>query len=374
MHVPNYTDAQVPAVMQSFVADKQVLGLFARLFYGDWHSLSAKAQQERIANHMVPKLLAIQSLDQFQKEIFYDFFVKSVIDNTIDTLEVSGFEHLDPSKRYLFVSNHRDIVLDPLLFNYGLLQHTSLTHARLVFGDNLLISPQVAAIFGMNRGLVVCRSGSLREMFDASKRLSADIFHTIQDTTSVWIAQRGGRAKDGRDITEPAVLKMFHMVSKETGLSFQQFLEKCPIVPLSISYEIDVCDRMKSWELYRYMRDEKKDKRQFADLASVIAGVRMHKGKVALRVGTPISSDITTVKDAAWAIDQQIQGNYKLWKNNYIAHDITYKARFQDKYTAEDKARFLHRFTGLPEGVRKIAIESYSNPLLLHHAAVGKEL
>ncbi len=374
MDVPQFSDNHVPHIMASIVEDARLLYVFGRLFYTDWGTLSLEERKIRIATDLVPRLRSITSVDQFQKDFFYDFCLKSVIDNTIKSMEISGFENLDPNTNYLFVSNHRDIVLDPLLFNYQLVHTTALKSARVVFGDNLLISPQVSAIFGLNRGLVVRRSGTLRDMFTASKQLSADIFHTIQEERSVWIAQRNGRAKDGRDITEPAVLKMLHMVSRETGLSFQEFLKKCPIVPISISYEIDPCDRMKAWERYRYIRDEQRDKRQFADLASVIAGVRMDKGRVNLHIGTPIDSSITTPQEAAWAIDQQVQGNYKLWKNNYIAHDLTYKPSFKEHYTKEDVDKFLDRFKALPEGVRMIAIESYSNPVLLHQAAVGGSL
>ncbi len=372
MDVPQFTDAQVPHIMEKFAEDQRVMWLFGKLFYPSWESKSKQEQLALVTNDMIPRFLRVKSSQDFQDQIFYGFFLESLIANTVDSIEVSGFENLDSSKNYLFMSNHRDIILDPLLFNHQLVRKTSLKPARLVFGDNLMITPKVAAIFGLSNGLVVQRSGSLREMFSASKKLSHDAFQTIQQQSSVWIAQRNGRAKDGRDVTEPAVLKMLYMDPKSQGLSFSQFLQESPIVPYSVSYEWDPCDRMKAWEIYRAQTIGQSSKRKFADLASVIAAIRVPKGRVSIRVGTPISSDIDNPQDAALAIDQQVQGSYRLWKNNYIANDVLTTPRFQDQYTESEKRLFLDRFRGLPEEVFRLALESYQNPLLLQEALLGK--
>ncbi len=366
MEVPKYTNEQVPQLIQLFTHDKEVLYLLGRLCYGDWKQLSSEQRKERLQKDLIPIFQRAKSLQDFQRDIVFGFFTRSIINNSVDHIDVEGFDTLDPTKSYLFVSNHRDIILDPLLFNVALGDATNIPYARLVFGDNLLLNPAIAAIFGLSQGLAVQRGGSLRETFEASKQLSAEIVHTIREGQSVWIAQRNGRAKDGRDITEPAVLKMFHMVYKEEGLSFQQFLAECPIVPLSLSYQVDPCDTMKAWEIYRALGDETRGKRKYADLASALASIKTPKGGVSIRVGEPLSPEIETVKEAAQVIDREIQGNYKLWETNYIAHDLCHAPRYEDKYTKDQKESFLHRFNGLPQGVRDIAIRSYCNPVELY--------
>ncbi|MDF5295506.1 1-acyl-sn-glycerol-3-phosphate acyltransferase, partial [Vibrio parahaemolyticus] len=172
------------------------------------------------------------------------------LNKTTDGVTFSGLDKLDKNTSYLFVSNHRDIAMDPALVNYGLYQSGHRT-VRIAIGDNLLKKPCATELMRLNKSFIVKRSAKApREMMKALGQLSSYIKHSLDTGNSIWIAQKEGRAKDGNDFTDPAILKMFHVEGRKQKISFGEYTRSLKIVPVSIAYENDPCDIAKAKELY----------------------------------------------------------------------------------------------------------------------------
>ncbi|MBN2164752.1 MAG: 1-acyl-sn-glycerol-3-phosphate acyltransferase [Marinilabiliaceae bacterium] len=291
-------------------------------------------------------LLRISSIKEFQFKVIYPY-VKEIIKNTTEGLTSSGFDNLDPSKSYLFISNHRDIVLDSAILNILLLEHKFET-TEIAIGDNLLIFPWITDLVKLNRSFIVNRNLSTRQLLESSKRLSSYIRHTLlEKKRSVWIAQREGRSKDGDDRTQISLLKMLNIAGEN---SFCTNFDELNIVPVSISYELDPCDYLKAHEFQIKRDNSKYQKSQKDDLKHMGTGLKGRKGRVHFSIGKPLSgfdaiNNIDNKNDQYIAvgkmIDDQIHANYKLWPANYIACDyLCNNSIYIDKYTQSDRLRF----------------------------------
>jgi 1-acyl-sn-glycerol-3-phosphate acyltransferase len=242
------------------------------------------------------------------------------------------------------------------------LAHSGLNIAEIAFGDNLLKNDFVSDLIRINRGFIVKRDLPIREQVKELYHLSRYIHQTTGAGNSVWIAQREGRAKDGNDETNPAIMKMLYLAYREKGFSFEDFQKKVKIVPVAISYELDPCDRMKAWELYRRNKRGEHKKRKNEDLVSMFAGLTGYKGRVHFAFAPPLREDFASEKDVAAAIDRDIFRLYRQWPSNYIAYDtVTQTARFRDKYSVKEMVKFVKRFKGLSEPVRSLAYSIYAN-------------
>ena len=327
------------------------------------------------------KMRACNTSMEFQLAFCYDFLemlmAKASLGLDIDV------EAIDVSKRFTFVSNHRDIVLDSALLDKLLVDAGFKTTCEIAIGDNLLSLPWVKDLVRINKSFIVERSLQPREMLLASKRLSEYMHFVIQEKNdNVWIAQREGRAKDSDDRTQPAILKMMAMGG--TGTPSER-LQQLHIVPLSISYEFDPCDFLKARE-FQLRRDNpewKKGKND--DVVSMQTGIMGFKGHVHYHCAPcideylqqlPADSPKTEFFDIVAAhIDSEIHRNYRLYPSNYIAADMLDGTSFakEGKYTEADRQQFEAYLQGQLNKIdladkdipflRERMLTMYANPL-----------
>ena len=320
---------------------------------------------------------SINSIDDFQSKIIYHS-LQRVLAISSDGVTTSGFEKLDPDAAYLYISNHRDILLDTSLLNVLLMDHGKKLTASAI-GDNLVTKSFILALARLNRNFLVRRGLSPRELLMSSKLMSEFIYHLLtEEKRPVWIAQREGRTKDGNDATNPGVLKMIGMASDEKDV--MDYFKKLKIVPVSISYEYDPTDKLKMPQYLAQLKDEVYIKGKNEDFVNIMSGVVGQKKHIHIHIGEVIDTEIDQIKAEydssnkqvqalANVLDREIIANYKLWPTNYIAYDIVHKTdKFSDKYTENEKQVFLKRL-GLRvdkanEQLLQGFLAMYSNPVV----------
>ena len=292
-------------------------------------------------------LKTCKSKDEFQRTIIYPI-LKQLINETTSELKGFGWKNLKGGNGKLFISNHRDIVLDAAFLNILMFDKGKPT-TEIAIGDNLLIYPWIEKLVRLNKSFIVKRNVSLRQMLKTSKHLSDYIHETISSRSQpVWLAQREGRAKDSNDKTQGSLIKMLTLHNSTQSLST---LKELHITPLSISYEIDPCDFLKAKE-YQLRRDNPKYKKTKSDdLLNMITGIKGEKGRVHFRFGNPINKLLEyipadtpkneLIDKVSRIIDHEIYRNYSFFPRNYVAYDLmTDGHQFKKKYTQEDKDSF----------------------------------
>lgn len=332
---------------------------------------------EKNNNYLKDDLMRMDSAIEFQQKFMYPV-VQEILRKSSAGLTSEGFMHLKPGIPYLFVSNHRDIVLDSAMLQTLLLDHGHET-SEITFGSNLMTTQFIIDFGKINRMFVVNRDGNGRELFKNSQLLSAYIRHTITNKkTSAWIAQRNGRTKDGHDKTEPALLKMF---SISGGKNFIQSVRDLNIVPIAVSYEFEPCCAMKVKEQGTISRGIAYRKEPGEDISSILTGITQWKGRIHLALGRPVNLYLDEtdqpgngndkINRLADLIDTEIYNNYMLWPNNYIAYDLHHKTeQYSHKYTKADAERFADHMQNemaaidMEEDVKKdIFLRMYANPV-----------
>ncbi|WGK95442.1 MULTISPECIES: 1-acyl-sn-glycerol-3-phosphate acyltransferase [Flavobacterium] len=323
------------------------------------------------------QLKKTHSIRDFQCNFIYHTVLK-ILENSSDGLTTSGFEHLEKNNSYLFISNHRDILLDTTLLNAALFQNGHLMTASAI-GDNLVQKSFVKTLARLNRNFLVLRGLSPREMLQSSKLLSEYIGQLLlHENRSVWIAQREGRTKDGNDETNPGVLKMIGMASDEADV--MQYFKKLKIVPVSISYEYDPTDVLKMPQLLAEANNEVYVKSKNEDLNTILSGVMGQKKRIHLHIGKVLDTEIDQIvseyessnrqiQALAQEIDDSILKNYKLWPTNFIAYDILHKTNtYNHLYTEAEKSLFERRLEMRIGIDNPIALEGflamYANPVV----------
>jgi 1-acyl-sn-glycerol-3-phosphate acyltransferase len=275
--------------------------------------------------------------------------VNSIVKKTSGGLSTDGFELLNPGTPYLFIANHRDIVLDSAILQVLLLDHGHET-SEITFGSNLMINQFVIDFGKVNRMFRVERGANKAELIRISQILSAYIRHVItKKNASVWIAQRPGRTKNGNDKTEAGLLKMFNMSGSD---DFSTSFRELNIVPLVISYEYEPCCAFKIKELLATMQTGSYQKSPEEDLMSIITGITQPKGRIQMSVGKPVNQYIGMIDEKeslnnklsrlAELIDQEVYTRYRLWPGNYIAYDLKHNCTDHTTfYNSEEKDTFL---------------------------------
>jgi 1-acyl-sn-glycerol-3-phosphate acyltransferase len=323
------------------------------------------------------QLKKTHSIRDFQCNFIYHT-VQKILENSSDGLTTSGFEHLEKNNSYLFISNHRDILLDTTLLNAALFQNGHLMTASAI-GDNLVQKSFIKTLARLNRNFLVLRGLSPREMLQSSKLLSEYMGQLLlHENRSVWIAQREGRTKDGNDETNPGVLKMIGMASDEADV--MQYFKKIKIVPVSISYEYDPTDVLKMPQLLAEANNEVYVKSKNEDLNTILSGVMGQKKRIHLHIGKVLDTEIdriVTENDSsnkqiqalAQEIDDAILSNYKLWPTNFIAYDILHKTNtYTHLYTESEKSLFERRLEMRIGLDNPISLEGflamYANPVV----------
>lgn len=323
------------------------------------------------------QLKKTHSIRDFQCNFIYNT-IQKVLEKSSEGLTTSGFEKLEPNTSYLFISNHRDILLDTTLLNVCLFEHGLVMTASAI-GDNLVKKAFLATLAKLNRNFLVLRGLTPREMLQSSKLLSEYMGQLLlRENRSVWIAQREGRTKDGNDETNPGVLKMIGMASDETDL--MNYFKKLKIVPVSISYEYDPTDVLKMPQLMAEANNEVYVKDKNEDFMTILSGIMGTKKRIHISVGDVLDTEIDQivaendnankqVQALAQTIDDVILKNYQLWPTNFIAYDILNETnRFADKYKESEKSLFERRLEmriGSDNPVtRQGFLAMYANPVV----------
>ncbi len=277
---------------------------------------------------------------------------------------------IDNRRRYTFVSNHRDIVLDSAFLDKLLIDAGFDTTCEIAIGDNLLSLPWVRDLVRLNKSFIVERSLPPRQMLMASKRLSEYMHFAIgQKNENVWIAQREGRAKDSDDRTQPAILKMMAMGGEGSAADR---LEALHIVPLAISYEFDPCDFLKAKEFQQKRDIAGFRKSAHDDVVSMKTGIMGYKGRIHYHCAPCVDEYIRTecaqmgkaelFEALAAHIDVEIHRHYRLYPVNYVALDLLEGTdAHKGQYTDEDKLMFEQYLAGQ---LAKIDLEQPDMPYL----------
>jgi 1-acyl-sn-glycerol-3-phosphate acyltransferase len=361
-----YYEEEIPAAMQR-ITDSDVFPLLASYVYP---SETLEATRERIRSFKTVREFQHDTMRRVNEQI---------IARSISEFTVSGLERLSHDKHYLFVSNHRDIMLDASLLQYYFVLNGFDT-TEITFGANLMMHPVIIDVGKSNKMFKVARpGGDIKEFYQNSMHLSEYIRYTIKEKgQSVWIAQRNGRTKNGIDQTDQGIIKMFCMSESKDKM---KALAELNIVPIAISYEWESCDILKALELYE-SQYTKYTKKPGEDLNSILTGILQPKGRVHIALCQPIRlAELSAFeeqtnneyhKSVARLIDSRINTAYRLFPNNYIAHDILYgNTRYQSMYTDEEYTLFIHHLKELDryedtcdmERLRDIFVGIYANPV-----------
>lgn len=323
------------------------------------------------------QLTKTHSIRDFQCNFIYQS-VQKVLEKSSDGLTTSGFEKLEKNTSYLFISNHRDILLDTSLLNACLFEH-GLCMTASAIGDNLVKKSFLKTLAKLNRNFLVQRGLPPREMLQSSKLLSEYIGQLLlRENRSVWIAQREGRTKDGNDATNPGVLKMLAMGSDEKNI--MDYFKKIRIVPVSISYEYDPTDALKMPQLMAEANQEIYIKEENEDFITLMSGVMGQKKRIHIHIGDVLDTEIDEIvaqfdnsnkqiQALAQVIDDSILSNYKLWPTNYIAYDILNKTNtYSQFYTEIEKSLFERRLEMRIDQSNPVALQGflnmYANPVV----------
>ena len=359
-----YYDSEIPAAMQRIV-DSDFFGLLCTYVYPGHNPADIRKM-----------MLSFRTIRDFQLEVMR-CVNEQVIARSTTAFTYSGVERLDPQKQYLFVSNHRDIMLDACLLQYILYKNGHET-TEITFGANLMSSPLVIDIGKANKMFRVERGGNMKDFYHASMHLSDYIRYVLTEKgQSLWIAQRNGRTKDGIDQTDQGIVKMFCMSEPTDKI---KALADLHIIPVSVSYEWESCDILKALELYE-SRFCPYVKKPGEDLNSILTGIAQPKGRVNITFCPEVTeTDLCQFEHCtnneyhrlvAQLLDERIISAYQLTPNNYIAHDLRYGQQlYRDHYTDEERKAFMTYMEQLdkfditePDVLKDIFLGIYANPI-----------
>lgn len=334
--IRSYYNSEIPDALERLSNEKQFMKVLSTVY------------------PLMPKDIIKQRLKSYKTNLeFQRNFVFPFLQNLEFTLttgiDLVGIESIDPTKPYLYISNHRDIILDSVLLCAKLIER-GIDTVEIAIGDNLLIFPWIEELVRVNKSFIVKRGLSPRQILESSQLLSEYIQYTITDKQqSIWLAQREGRAKDANDRTQDSLLKMLNMYGKEDVASN---LSKLNICPVSISYEYDPCDFLKAKE-FQQKRDNPDFKKQpYDDLLNMQTGVMGYKGKVVYTLAGEINKEILNlaaehknknelISNTAKLIDKKIHSNYVIYAVNKIAYDLLNSGKqFEKEYSMMERLDF----------------------------------
>lgn len=357
-----YRDEEVPEVTARLRANYALADNLAKLRLPRLYGRLPALGRFLVGRWLTWKLRGVSTVEQFQALVEPQLQLQ--IDATAD-FSSSGLDMLSSDESYLFISNHRDIAMDPAFTNYAL-YHGGHRTVAIAIGDNLLREPWVADLMRLNKSFIVKRNISApRELLAASRQLAAFIRHHIGTNQGpVWIAQREGRAKDGVDATEPAVIKMLSLGQDKKSESLSDALNALKIVPVAIAYELDPCDGAKAAELAGGLGYRKADNE---DVRSIGLGIVGQKGRVHLAFGQPISAAELSVGAVVEAIDRHMVDHYRLFEVNLWAWQILEGSADVPPLTIHsgtiDRQIFERRVASLPKSHQPLLLAMYANPM-----------
>ncbi|POA59952.1 glycerol acyltransferase [Pseudomonas sp. GW531-R1] len=366
-----YNDSEVPAVLARLFSDKAFLDILTHFRFPRFAGTLGWLLKPMIARKLRREFAGVTTVATLQDKV--EYYVDHTIDRATDGVTYTGVEQLKSGTAYLFLANHRDIVMDPAFVNYAV-YHAGLPTPRIAIGDNLLQKPFVSDLMRLNKSFIVHRSITGRkEKMAAFNLLSAYINHSIlNDGQSIWIAQAEGRAKDGDDRTESAILKMFHVSRKDEP--FAEVIQSLNLTPVSISYEYDPCDAAKARELYIRATTGTYTKASGEDDVSIALGITGYKGRVHINFAPPITERFEDTKVLAVEMDRQILGGYRLFPVHYLAYAQWSEAEpqlqvpkaeelFPADELAKAKAEWERRLSECPAEHRPFLVVQYATPV-----------
>ena len=364
-----YNDAEVPGVLERLLSDQDLMRMLAGYRFARLNRWLPGVARSLVQLALRREARGVTSVDDLQHRL--EPYLDRLIESSTLAVTYSGLDNLRSDQPHLFIANHRDIVMDPAFVNYAL-YHAGHPTPRIAIGDNLLQRPFVADLMRLNKSFIVHRSlTGRREKLQAYQTLSAYISHSIAEGQSVWIAQAEGRAKDGLDETDSAIIKMFCMSRKAEPVA--DVIRSLSMVPVSISYEWDPCDAMKARELEQRARAGSYSKEPGEDDRSIAMGLTGYKGRVHVAFGKPLTEDFEDARQVAAAVDRQILGHYRLYPSNFLAFEHSGAqlpmalANWREDYTAgelvAEEQRFAARLSALPDAQRPFWLLQYANPV-----------
>ena len=369
-----YTDDEVRPTIDRLLNDSEFLTAVCHLKFPKAPNFLLKKLKRAVKRHFTHQTARVNNVYDFQ--ILAKKYARRVISKTMDGVTVSGLENVQTDKAHLFISNHRDIALDPVLINYVLFNNNYDT-VNVAIGDNLLTRSYIADLMRLNKSFIVNRSATApRQKLNAAKHLSAYINHCItKENVGVWIAQREGRAKDGIDVTNSALISMLSL-DKPKQQPLIDYIHQLNIIPVSISYEWDPCDFAKANELYIYNTAGNYEKEEHEDFASIIQGITGQKGRVHIAFGEALTGNYQTTDDIVAELDKSIIDNYVLHPSNCLAYrqlfgELPPTVELTNRSVPFDQKRFKHqteqfnkRLEASDEKWRSIFLTMYANPIV----------
>ncbi|MDE0054945.1 MAG: 1-acyl-sn-glycerol-3-phosphate acyltransferase [Gammaproteobacteria bacterium] len=350
-----YRDDEVPAVLSRLVEDPNALRGIAG-FAAPWcYRLAPGLTLAATKMGLTRQVRELDSVDSLQLALTAYF--EKLIRRTTSGFTWDGVDALDPSQPHLFVSNHRDIALDSGFMNFALWQSGRKT-TQIGVGDNLFTNGTAMDLMRLNKSFSIARAETgAKAQFAALMKTSCYIRSALEAEESVWIAQREGRAKDGVDQSNPALFKMFLLAYREEFRSFDEWLRRVALVPVSISYELDPCAGTKAKELYFMDRDGKYDKNEGEDIRSMAKGIFGFKGRVHVSFGARVEGEFEQAEDLADHIDRMIVGGLKTYPTQVLALDGC--AELDPRV----RKAFYKTLDGCPREHRKFVLMQYANQL-----------
>lgn len=361
-----FDDADLSVVLPKLFNNKEFIDSIVAFKFSAWPRFMRPALGFFTRQYIIKQITKITTLRDFQRLV--EPYMERMINTTTESFTVSGLDKLDLSKACLFISNHRDIALDPAFVNWALHINGQDT-VRIAVGDNLLKKEWVADLIRLNKCFIVKRSATdRREKLEAAKLLSKYIQFTLNtEHQHIWIAQREGRAKDGNDITNPAILSMLAL-NKSKDVAFSEYIRSLRIVPVSISYEFDPCDINKAKELQEVEREGSYDKPDNEDVKSIVSGITGQKGRVHIHFGEVLSAEFSHAKEVAGHIDQEILQGYKSFPTGSIAAKMLNEEDYtigkndveSDQYTQAATHYLQTRLTNLSKAEQNKLLSMYA--------------
>jgi len=362
-----YTDSEVDQVLQSLTSNASVVNALIGL---QFPGIVSKIPFIKffVKQKLISKVKNIHTIDDYQN--VFKSLMENVVQESISKFSVNGLKNLNQNDSHLFISNHRDISLDAALLALNLYQSGFKTF-NIAVGNNLMEERWASDLFRLNKSFVIHRSGGTKkEIYSGLLLASQFIYKSIfNDNDSVWIAQKQGRAKDGIDETDPALLKMIHLTERKSQ-SIASYFNSLKVVPVSISYEFDPNDLLKAKELYSSQSDSVYTKGKDEDLRSIANGITGFKGNVNINLSEPMRfEDEDDYQEISNKITHSIVSMYELHATNFAACnllDITISD--QKKYTLQEikqaEKNLEDRLEALEKGARLKLLEQYANPVI----------
>ncbi len=359
-----YQDHEVNDMLMSLLKDNEFLQFIAVQKFPRLQRFFPALIQYRVRKALHSQFKQVHSVQSMQNKLAP--FIESMMNKTVTQFNVTGLENLKKDTAYVFMSNHRDIAMDPMLVNYALL-NAGLHTCKIAIGDNLIERPFVNKLMRLNKSFVVRRKlEGRREKLEAVNHLSNYIHHSLKSNQSIWIAQKEGRAKDGKDVTDKAVLKMLHMAGRKLGWEFTDSMNFLNLVPVTISYEWDPCDTDKANELDAIKQHGQYEKSQDEDFRSIVKGINGHKGQVSIHFSEPLSMESSVPEQWSQAVDNNIHKNYHIYDNNVEALEILNNSNPKE---ALNNSLWVKKYTELSESALQQVINTYAQPVILKKAA-----